>query len=453
MKKGVLKKVLLVSGLMGLLGITVAATNLEEYYKNDVTPPWGRISINSALKINGINYVENEKVTVKLYAVDDNSKAEEIKYYLSLSPIEDVGKIAEENWKAYKEEATEEITIDNLDTTNTIYAVFKDKNGNTSHIYTSTLYEQTIVFDMNTTDPVEFDTTVINNKRVHGAPYSIPEQTPKREGYYFIGWSTDQLATKGDFYAEDIIPADMELGTDEATATLYAVWSTDVTKLSLLSDVVEVGDYVDYPVVYDNVVSYTDANTGTSYVSSLEGWRVIGKEDDGTVNLISAGIPLTFYNWIDEAISIPALTDNFIKTQFGVGEEKATYRKNGFGPYLTLKEVFTNKYTQIKEDGETPKVRSMVQEDIFKITGHTEIIQDNYMQLYDAKWDKLFRIEAHYWLASIYLKDAVSLWNFNNTGGLNANCYREFGIRPVVSLKPNVRANGRDITGMWDIEI
>ena len=451
MKNKVLNKVLLIGGLIGLLGITVAATNLGNYYEQDVTPPWGRIAVKSALKINGINYVESEKVTVEIFAEDDICKEEEIKYYLSLSPIEDVGKIAEENWKSYKAEATEEITIDNLDTINTIYAVFKDKNGNTSHIYSGSLYEQTIVYDMNTTDPVEFDTTVINNKRIHGVPYIIPTQAPKREGYYFIGWSTDQLATKGDFYAEDIIPADMELGTDETTATLYAVWSTDVTKLPLLSDVVEVGDYVDYPVVYDNVISFT-RKTGEIYVSNLEGWRVIGKEEDGTVNLISAGIPLTFYNYTNSKVSIPALTDNFITTSFGVGDEPATFRKNGFGPYLTLKEVFTNKYTQMKEDSETPKVQSVVQEDIFKATGLTEIVL-GLEELKNKKYERLFETGGYYWLASASSINANRLWDCGIDGGIWYDDGAEFGVRPVVSLKPEVRANGKNMIGVWSIEI
>ena len=99
MKKRTLSKLLIASGLLLTMSSTAMATELENFYKNDVTPPWGRISIDAALKVNGVNYVENEKVKVKLYAVDDISTAEEIKYYLSMEPIEDVGKIADEDWK------------------------------------------------------------------------------------------------------------------------------------------------------------------------------------------------------------------------------------------------------------------------------------------------------------------------------------------------------------------
>ena len=59
----------------------------------------------------------------------------------------------------------------------------------------------------------------------------------------------------------------------------------------MLADKVEIGDYVNYPVYYDNVNG-----------STLKGWRVISKNIDldgnpspGTVNLVSAGVPLTYY--------------------------------------------------------------------------------------------------------------------------------------------------------------
>jgi len=442
MKK--MRKILIACGLIaGMCGNLAQAT--ENYYENDVTPPWAKLTVRGAVELNGVNYVNSEEAIIDIYAKDDKCFDDEIKYYISTTPIEDIGKI--EDWKSYRVGATERIDISSKGETNVVYAVFKDKNGNTSHVYTGESYVQTVVYDVNTTDEVEFMSGA-NGKRYYGAPYIITTQVPKREGYYFLGWSTSSTADAS-YYAGDIVPAEVPIGTNE-TATLYAVWSTDVTKLPLLSEVVNIGDYVDYPVVYDNVVTYTSAS-GTSYVSPYEGWRVIGKEAEGTVNLVSAGCPLSFYNWTNQANSIPALTTNFLTTPFS-GSDKATYRKTGFTPYLTLTETFTNKYTQTDSSTGLPKVRSMVQEDVFKVTGYTEILSGYEMGLNDKKYTNLFHNKGCYWLASPYPANANNLWNVDNIGGVYVS-NREFGVRPVVSLKSTVRANGTDAMGVWKIEI
>ena len=50
---------------------------------NDVTPPYGRISIKGATETNNINYVDKTQIEVEIYAKDDNCAAEDIKYYIS----------------------------------------------------------------------------------------------------------------------------------------------------------------------------------------------------------------------------------------------------------------------------------------------------------------------------------------------------------------------------------
>ena len=419
------------------------------YYDKDVTPPWAKLTVKGSVSINGVSYVNSEEATIDIYAKDDKCFDDEIKYYMSTTPILDVGKIAPEDWKPYSVGATEMINISNSNSPNVVYAVFKDKNGNTSQIYTGSVYEQTVEYNMNTTDEVYF-TGSVSDKRYYGAPYIITSQVPKREGYYFLGWSTSP-SSEASYYAGDIVPAEVAIGTEETKATLYAVWSTDVTKLPLLADMVNIGDYVDYPVVYDNVVSYTNGSD-TSYVSPYEGWRVIGKEADGTVNLVSAGCPLSFYNYTNQAKSIPALTTNFLTTPFS-GSDAATYRKTGFTPYLTLTETFTNKFTQTDSSTGLPKVRSMVQEDIFKVTGHTEMLSAYEMGLDDKKYANLFYNKGYYWLASPYPADTSRLWHVHDYGRVaNHNGY-EFGVRPVVSLKPDVRAAGKDMSDAWNISM
>ena len=55
---------------------------------------------------------------------------------------------------------------------------------------------------------------------------------------------------------------------------LYAIWTDNIAKLPSLYNSVDVGDYVNYPVYYDNV---TDAN---NYITNLYGWRVLSKDVD-----------------------------------------------------------------------------------------------------------------------------------------------------------------------------
>lgn len=225
------------------------------------------------------------------------------------------------------------------------------------------------------------------------------------------------------------------------TINLYAVWTTRESDLEKLSSVVSVGDYVNYPVVYDNVADYN------GYCTTYNGWKVLSVEDDGTVNLVSAGIPLTYYHvYGQSAKSVEALTTNFLTTQItdsGIG-----YRKMGFDPYLTLTEVFTNKYTKVAEDGVTPVVRAMTKEDIDTVYGTTKTYGE---YLTETKYNGLFRINEYYWLGSA--DSSSSLWGVCYGGNLSSGNYVEHGVRPVVSLKSEVRHNGKNEIGAWNIEV
>ena len=70
--------------------------------------------------------------------------------------------------------------------------------------------------------------------------------------------------------------------------------------------------------------------------AKYNGWRVISKNVDldgvdspGTVNLVSAGIPLTFYHKSPSDTSITALTTNFLTTELNPDGSK-TYIKTRF---------------------------------------------------------------------------------------------------------------------------
>ena len=214
-----------------------------------------------------------------------------------------------------------------------------------------------------------------------------------------------------------------------------------------LADVVKVGDYVSYPVEYENVVTRTDPNTGATCTSEYEGWRVISIEEDGTVNLVSAGVPMTYYNTHGKsAASVTKLTDNFLTTVFSTTEGN-TYRENGFDENLSLKELFTNKYTATT-DGITPKVRSMIKQDILAITGASNLTAYEYLT--DEIYDNLFANDSWYYLAS---SEGNYLWRIEQTGMVHQTSDIALGVRPVVSLKSTVRTSAVDASGEFNIQI
>lgn len=463
-------------GLMITSGITLALSGsvlATDYYENDVTPPWGRVSIVGATEVNNVNYVDRQTVEVQIYASDDMCKDSEIKYYISTSEISDTTKLADSNWLPYAEGGVKtSITLPNVSGLNKIYAVFKDHNGNTSLVYSGSDLEQTVTYNANASDATM--PTGMASKRMHGAPFVITTQSPEREGYYFKGWGLSASDTTPTFYAGDVIPADMSIGTGN-TATLYAIWTTELSGLPKLSDVVKVGDYVNYPVYYDNV-----ATSSSSYISTYKGWRVISKDVDidgnesiGTVNLVSAGVPMTFYHASSVSNSITKLAINFLTTPFHTSDNE-TYRKTGFDPNKTLTEIFNNKYTAVyandtsvtyptystntvtaTKTANTLKVRAMTKEDVYNATASSDrpITSIGSGGLSNASYQNLFKIDAYYWLASAY--NRYDLWSVDNDGSVydGRNDDSEYGVRPVVSLRSEVLATGTDMIGAWNIEL
>ena len=458
------KGLLMTGGALALISGSAFAfpeSSIKTYYENDVTPPWGRIVITGATEVSNVNYVDRQQVEVQIYAADDMCKDNEIQYYLSTSEISDTAKITD--WEDYSTGLKVNVTLPSTTSLNKIYAVFKDLNGNTSLIFSGSNLEQTITYDANASDATM--ATGLASKRTYGAPFVVTTQSPKRDGYFFKGWGLSASATTPNFYAGDVIPADMSIGTDSA-ATLYAIWTTSIGDLPKLADVVKVGDYVNYPVYYDNV--YT---RDTDYKSTYKGWRVISKDVDidgneavGTVNLVSAGVPLTYYNH-SASTSVENLAIKFLTTAFHASDDN-TFGKTGFNPYQTLTQIFTNKYTATyandtsvtyptystntvtgSKTAGTLKVRAMTKEDIMRITENTTFSSS--IDLSNAKYQNLFKVDAYYWLASAINRS--DLWYVSDGGYLRSN--DEYGVRPVVSLKSDIKSNGTDMIGAWDIEI
>ena len=110
---------------------------------------------------------------------------------------------------------------------------------------------------------------------------------------------------------------------------------------------------------------------------------------------LSAGVPLTYYHYMSAPSSLTDITTNFFETQFSSTNNR-TYRKSGFLPYVTLKEIFDNKYTETS--GDKLQVRSMNENDICNVIG-IEMSKDFSMNIENKKYNKLFVCDAFYYIA------------------------------------------------------
>lgn len=125
-----------------------------------------------------------------------------------------------------------------------------------------------------------------------------------------------------------------------------------------------VGDYVNYPVYYDNVASYVDVHYnggGRIYPKDqYVGWRVLAIEGAGEnqyIKLVSAGVPLNYYHGYRDngsAISIQNLTTRFFSTPINSTLTEFSFYNCGFKTgkngtkvtnILDVEELFKNKFT------------------------------------------------------------------------------------------------------------
>ena len=433
--KNFLAKLLLVIGIMFILNMAVTTPSYAAY-ENDITPPVGKLSVLNSTEEDGTHYVEGLTIQIGIYATDDMCKPEEIMYHLSTEPIDDATRI-DDGWIAYEEGATEEFVMDAAGTYK-IYGVFKDARGNISKVFSGGNTEYTVAYNANFEGATASNLPKgMNTKGNFGASFGIASEMPTRKGYYFWGWSTDSGASAPSYYPNEILPAYLFTGAN-TTIPLYAIWTTDIEKLPELSNVVKIGDYVDYPVMYENV----EVN---GVKSSYNGWRVLSVEEDGTVNLVSAGVPLAYYHGIDGMHSEELLTKGF--TDIPVSNdanEKYSFIKSGMGNNLSIDEAFYGKYTY--------KVRAMNAEDILKATKETEMASGTSMNLANEKYKNLLVNDVNYYLASTDDANTSDLWNVSSEGSVSGLSNSVIGVRPVVSLRANIKSLGMNNLGRWEIK-
>lgn len=359
--KKILKKTLT---MMLILTLGMVKSSLATETK-DMIPPEGNITITNSTITEGINYVDNLDVTLKISATDNVTTSANLKMYITTTPNANQIEILDEDWETYS--TSKKITLPETKENIKIYAFFKDEAGNVSEIFTGENVKYNLIYDAN-----GGKNTPASQESYFGMSIKVTEERPTYDGKYFLGWSTNKNSTVASYMQNSTITAESFKGANK-DITLYAVWTSDVTKLPNLADMVEVGDYVNYPVSYkiDELVSDTNGAYKT-------GWRVYSKDVDldgnyskGTVNLISAGIPMMYNH--TSALSSSVVTNlgkSFLKTEFSntIAMKDNTYIQKGFIANGELIDIFTNKYTKF-DSSNNPVVRALNLYDVANVAG------------------------------------------------------------------------------------
>ena len=232
-----------------------------------------------------------------------------------------------------------------------------------------------------------------------------------------------------------------------------------------LADVAEIGDYVDIGIEYENnknVIFQTSYTKGTYDSHGMVGWRVLSK-DNGTVKLISAGIPLTFYLTKGEQI-LNSLEDfeDLYKTITINKDANKGFTYSGFTDGNDLKSIFSNcKYIDLSKGVHTVKAEEIVElynklNEKSSISSLTEIwrynnSEENFhafrtddMDLRETEYD-LLGIGFSYYISKIYMHEEVRhCYMVYDTGGIDFVYNAMGGIRPVVTLDSDVRVDSNN---------
>lgn len=247
----------------------------------------------------------------------------------------------------------------------------------------------------------------------------------------------------------------------------------------------KIGDYVNYPVYYDNVPAiHPPTNQQWMPKDEYNGWRILSIDSKNkVVKLISAGIPLNYYHRDINATSVGNLTTNFFNTP--IASEYYSFYNCGFrtakdGTTISnindLKVLFTNEFTQLYGEGEiytdngntymytkgNPKVQSITKHDIDNLLGmtteHGTTINNDILLILNKDTSSS---PVNYWTVAAN-NDGRGIYAISGTGVdsiyMEGNaCMGACGVRPVVYLKSNIKFTKSEnkINGIttWDIEI
>ena len=261
-----------------------------------------------------------------------------------------------------------------------------------------------------------------NGNVKNGENINLSTDKPTRTGYSFVGWSTSSTATTPEYKAGETYP---KTGGVTSDVTLYAVWESKIK-------VAQVGEYVEY--------------TANGYSS----WRIM-YNNNGQLDIVSKGSvgPKTLYGEYDYKDAAGILNefcrkyiDNiYANTARSLGYASATQE------YVTATFDYDSKYEPFEDEGYVNDV--------------SQLINNNMVQTDTSVWLASRAIKG--WLANLFTGDfgTEGRVRYLNTDGSDdstflhdsaynhshdENYYRTHGVRPVVSLKSELKIIGGDGT-------
>lgn len=155
--------------------------------------------------------------------------------------------------------------------------------------------------------------------KIHDKSITLSDIKPTREGFLFLGWSTDRHAYTPSYYSGGQFDKN-------ADTVLYAVWGQrEVTEIVILSDPTKLIYNIDEPFDMSGLEVELRYNDGTTEILT-DGFTVYGFDPKTagrqTVTLVNNDVYVYFYATVlSDDITVAEITPVISKTEYSVGEE------------------------------------------------------------------------------------------------------------------------------------
>ncbi len=184
-------------------------------------------------------------------------------------------------------------------------------NGTKYKVYAGTY---TVSYDVNGGNGSIDPQTKIHDKNI-----TLSDVRPTKEGFVFLGWSTDKHAYAPSYYSGGQFDKN-------ANTVLYAVWGQrEITEIIILSDPTKLIYNTGEPFDMSGLEVELRYNDGTTEVLT-DGFTVYGYDANTpgqqTVTLVNNGVYVYFYATVlSDDITVTDITPMLSKTEYSVGEE------------------------------------------------------------------------------------------------------------------------------------
>ncbi len=184
-------------------------------------------------------------------------------------------------------------------------------NGTKYKVYAGTY---TVSYDVNGGNGSIDPQTKIHDKNI-----TLSDVRPTKEGFVFLGWSTDKHAYAPSYYSGGQFDKN-------ANTVLYAVWGQrEITEIIILSDPTKLIYNTGEPFDMSGLEVELRYNDGTTSILT-DGFTVYGYDANTpgqqTVTLVNNGVYVYFYATVlSDDITVTDITPMLSKTEYSVGEE------------------------------------------------------------------------------------------------------------------------------------